>query len=125
MRERERGGGERVGDDVRRHGPVGSGQLRQVVERAELGGVRVPQPREAAVHQHVLDQPDLADQRRAEREADRDRTVDHVGLAHEVLGARVGEVVDARHLRALEDPALVGRVRLERAVPVEVVGARR
>ena len=34
----------------------------------------------------------------------------------------VGEVVDARHLRALEDAALVGRVGVERPVPVEVVG---
>ena len=122
MRERERGGGQGVRDDVRRHRPVRSGQLRQVVEGAQLGRVRVAQPREAAVDQDVLDQPDLADQRRAEREADRDGAVHNVRLAHEILGPPVGEVVHAGDLGALEDPALVRRVRLERAVPVEVVG---
>ena len=86
MRERERGGRERVRDDVRRHRAVGAGEVREVVERAELGRVRVPQPGEPAVDEDVLDDADLPDRGRAEREADRDAAVDDVGLADEVLG---------------------------------------
>ena len=61
---------------------------------------------------------------RAEGEADRAGTLDHVGLADQPLGLGVGGVVDARPLHAFVDAALVGGVvghRGRAGVPVQVV----
>ena len=77
---------------------------------------------EGAVDQDAVHDAELGGAGGAEGEADRPAALLDVGLAHQVLGGRVGDVVDAGDLVALVDPALVGGVRLHRAVPVEVVG---
>ncbi len=92
MRPREGGRGERVRHDVGGHDAVGAREVRQVAERRELGGVRVPVRRvrgrvERAVDEHVLDDAELSARRGAEREADGTRPLDDVRLAHERLGA--------------------------------------
>ena len=51
--------------------------------------------------------PTMPTRGHAEREADRPRALDDVGLADQRLGHRVGDVVDAGPLDALVDPALV------------------
>ena len=70
----------------------------------------------------LVDHAEHRRRRDAEGEAHRAASLDHVGVAHELLGQRVGHVVDAGHLGARVHAALVAGVRLEDAVPVEVVG---
>ena len=54
--------------------------------------------------------PTMPTRRGAEGEADRAGALDDVGVAHQLLGDRVGDVVDAGGLHPLVDPALVGGV---------------
>ena len=123
MRTGQRGRGERVLDGVRRRARrPGRGQVGQ---RAELGGTALPLLDEGAVGEDVLDHAEHPDGRHAEREADGPRALDDVGLADQLLGRRVGDVVDAGPLDPLVDPALVSGVVGHRGVPVEVVRERR
>ena len=118
----ERRGGQGVGDEVGcRRG--------EVVEGAELGGAGGALLDEGPVHEQVLDDADVAGARHPEGEPDGPGALEHVGLAHHLLGGGVGQVVDARPLDPLEDPRLVGGVALHArqgpprlvVVPVEVV----
>ena len=65
---------------------------------------------EGPVGEDVLDHAEHPDAGHAEGEADGAGTLDHVGLADQLLGDRVGDVVDAGALHALVDAALVGGV---------------
>ena len=107
--------GEGVGDVVR-------GRRVDVRDLGQLLGVLLPVLDEGAVHQDAVHDAELGGAGGAEGEADRPAALLDVGLAHQVLGGRVGDVVDAGDRVALVDPALVGGVRLHGAVPVEVVG---
>ena len=109
---------EGVRDEVR-------GVRREVGEGAQLGGRGLPLLDERPVGEHVVDQPEHPDARRAEGEPDGPGAVLHLGVADQLLGDLVGHVVDARPLDAVVDPALVGGVAGHAAtrsvVPVEVV----
>ncbi len=113
----QRGGGQRVADVVR-------GRRADVLDRAELGRVLGPVGHERPVHQQAVDHAEVRQGGCAEAEADRPAALLDVGLADQRLGGRVGQVVHAGDGVALVDPALVGGVRLHRAVPVQVVGGQ-
>ena len=107
-------GGQGVGHEVR-------GVRGQVADRAELRGAVLPLVDEGPVGEHVLHQADHPDPGRAEGEPDRAGALLDVGVADQLLGHRVGDVVDAGGADALVDAALVGGVVGHRGVPVEVV----
>ena len=115
---RERRRSEGVRHEVR-------GVRREVGEGAQLGGRGLPLLDERPIGEHVVDQPEHPDARRAEGEPDGPGAVLHLGVADQLLGDLVGHVVDARPLDAGVDPALVGGVAGHAAtrpvVPVEVV----
>jgi hypothetical protein len=120
---RQSSGRQRVRNSVRCER---GGVALQVAERAELGGVGAPVRHERTVGQHVVHHAQLPDGRHPQREPDRPRAVDHVGLTDHLLGGRVLHVVDARDLGALVDAGLVGGVAGEAPlalVPVDVVGS--
>ena len=81
-----------------------------VVQRGELGGRRPALLHERPVGEHLVDEPDHrhAGMPRVKPIA-RQPSID-VGVAHELLGDRVGDVVDAGDLGVLVDPALVAGV---------------
>lgn len=76
---------------------------------------------ERPVDEDAVDHAELRGAGGAEGEPDGPAALFDVRLAHQVLGGRVGRVVDAGDRVALVDAALVGGVRRHRAVPVEVV----
>ncbi len=77
------GGGERVGDEVRR----GARRVAtQVVEGAELGCGGAALLDEGPVAEHVVDDTELPRARDAEGEADGPAALLHVGLLDELLG---------------------------------------
>ena len=65
--------------------------------------------------------PSIEDRRDPQGEPDRPAALDDLGLHDQLLGQRVGDVVDARDVGVLVDAALGPQVLLERAVPVQVV----
>lgn len=93
-----------------------------VGDLGQLLGVLLPVRDEGPVDEDALDDAQLGRSGGAEGEADGPAALLDVGLADQVLGGPVRDVVDAGDLVALVDPALVGGVRLHGAVPVEVVG---
>ena len=119
MRSGQRGGGQGVRNLVRRKGwrialDVGKG--------AELGRGGMQLGHERAVGENVVNNSEHSWRRDTEGETRCETAILNVGLAHEVLGQRVLDVVDAGHLGALVNLALGARVGVQRAVPVDVVG---
>lgn len=110
-------GREGVGDVVR-------GGRVDVLDLGQLLGLLLPVRHEGAVDEDAVDDAQLGRARRVEGEADGPAALLDVGLADQVLGRRVGRVVDAGDAVALVDPALVRDVRRHGAVPVEVVGGQ-
>jgi hypothetical protein len=77
---------------------------------------------ECPVGEHVLDQ---ADHRRcgdAKGESDGPTALEDVGVNDQLLGERIGDVVDAGDLGVVVDPALGLQISLEGAMPVDMVG---
>ena len=93
VRAGQRGGGERVGDEVRAPGEARSAIVQS---SAALAAALLD---EGPVGEDVVDHADHPDAGHAEGEADRPGALDDVGLADQLLGLRVGDVVDARALR--------------------------
>ncbi len=122
MGPRQRGRGQGVGHGVGRD-RAATGLL-EVGERPQLGGGRAPLGHERAVAEHVVHDTEHRQAGDPERETDGAAPVDHVGVADHLLGRGVGDVVDARDLGALVHLRLGRGVRLDRAVPVDVVGCQ-
>ena len=88
-------------------------------DELERGGAAVVE--EGAVAEDALDDAEVARARHVEAEADRAGALLHLGVLDHAHGRLVGAVVDAGDLRVRVDGGLRRAVRLERAVPVEVV----
>ena len=118
VRPGQRGGGQRVGHDVRVPATARSATVQSSAALDCRSGDEGP------VDEQVVDDADHADAGHAEGEADGAGALDHVGVADQPLGLGVGDVVDAGPLHPLVDAALVGGVvghRRRAGVPVEVV----
>ena len=76
---------------------------------------------EGAVAQDAVDDPEVARAGNVQAEADGAGALDDLGLLDHRLGGGVGLVVDAGDLGVVVDLRLGRAVRVERAVPVEVV----